>query len=270
LITVPKGTVHIFYCHTPPRHLYGYATDFDWQKNPFIRAIAGLLNGYLRYIVLNSARKVNYFIANSQEVKKRIKKFYGRDSIVIYPPVSIPQPGKLMIKSGNYFLSVSRLSRMKHVDIIIKACKELNLPLKIVGSGPEGKNLKLLKSQNIEFLGKVSDETLNKLYSNCKAIICAAEDEDFGIVPIEAMRLGKPVIAYYSGGYKESIIKDKTGVFFYHMNVKSVERAINTFKDRKWLSNNLFRQADKFSNSVFSIRLRKLIEKTIYHENSLS
>lgn len=262
LINVPKGINHFCYCHTPPRHLYGYATDFDWKRNPFIRIIAGLLNLYLKFVALRSVRKVTDFIANSYEVKKRIKRIYGRESTVINPPVIISLSGKFKkSKNNGYFLSVSRLSRMKHVDLIIKACQELNVSLYVVGTGPEKINLEKLKSKNIRFFGQVSDEELVRLYSNCSAVICAAEDEDFGIVPVEAMSFGKPVVANRSGGFKETVREGKTGLFFNHLTVESLVETLIRLKKTKFETDEIYKQAEKYTQKIFLKKIRMLIRR---------
>ncbi|MCR4264179.1 MAG: glycosyltransferase, partial [Candidatus Roizmanbacteria bacterium] len=206
-ITVRKPTIHICYLHHPPRHLYGYQTAMDWQKYWPVRLYGTIVNHFLRMYDYDTAQSVDYFIANSEETKRRIQKFYRRDSTVIYPPVDIP---KKTVFSGlkrqslpkNYYLVVSRLARAKHIDLVIKACQELDKSLVIVGKGREENYLRQIangKSSTVTFLGEVRDEELPGIYQNAKALVFPSEDEEFGIVPVEAMGYGIPVIALRSG-----------------------------------------------------------------------
>ncbi|MFC1727649.1 glycosyltransferase [Patescibacteria group bacterium] len=208
------NTREICYCHTPPRYLYGYETSRNWRKHWYIRAYASLVNHFMRIYDYQQAQKVTKFIANSQVVRKRIKKFYRRKAAVIYPPVEINEKIKLVQKKENYFLTGGRLERAKNFDLIIKACNQLKLPLKIYGFGVQREALEKIAGPTIEFLGRVSDHQKQKLLAKARAFIVAAIDEDFGITPVEAMAHGCPVIAYRGGGYLESVIEGKTGEFF--------------------------------------------------------
>lgn len=301
--------IEICYCHTPPRYLYGYKTARDFKKNPLIRAYALFINHFMRVYDFEAAQRVDYFIANSKEVASRIKKFYRRDSKVIYPPVDVfsyqrpvtrdqKKTGDLTLATG-YFLVVSRLSAAKNVDVIVEVCSKLNLPLKVVGMGRELgvlKNLAYrLQSTNeyssseakrnreessrqartiangVQFLGEVSDQELIKFYQNCRAVIFAASEEDFGIVPVEAMAAGKPVIVLAEGGVLESVIdwsvggKGKcTGVYFDPATTGSLTLALNNFMDlekkgyfdAKFIRNH----AQKFSRERFKREILKFVE----------
>ena len=240
-----KFALQACYCHTPPRYLYGYETAREWKKNPLFNILGTVLNQFLRRVDVESSENVDYFIANSREVASRIKKLYNRDSTVIYPPVDTEsiKYKVLSIKEKNkkipntkylipnaYFLAGGRLARPKHIDLIIKACGELGVPLKIFGKGFAGyeqilkqvqNDTSRLRLDNIEFLGEVTDEEKFELMKNSKAYIFAATDEDFGITPVEAMSVGTPVIAYRGGGLLESVVEDKTGVFFDELTEES-------------------------------------------------
>lgn len=269
-VTVKKPTVHICYIHHPPRHLYGYQTAMDWQKYWIIRVYAAIVNHFLRIYDYNTAQKVDYFIANSEETKRRVEKFYRRDAEVIYPPVQLRDQGfkesSLPAQAGNqkekYFLVVSRLARAKHIDLAIKACQELGEELVIVGKGREEQYLKSIvnsKWSMVTFLGEVADSELPSIYQGAKALIFPAQDEEFGIVPVEAMGYGIPVIALRSGGLPETIIDGKTGLFFDELSVDAVKKALEHFKKLSLKSEDCRRQAEKFSREVFEKKIKEFI-----------
>lgn len=267
-IKVPPGTVHISYMHTPPRHLYGYQTAVEWQKYWPIRLYGQIINHFLRLYDFEVSQKVNYFLANSQETQRRIAKFYRRESTVIYPPVSmINEPVNLKIESperSEYYLSVGRLARAKHIDLAIKACLKLKKPLVIVGTGREVDYLKSLvpkNNQQIQFVGEVADQALPQLYKNAKALLFPAEDEEFGIVPVEAMAYGVPVVAYASGGPLETILDGKTGTFFEKLTPDSLARAMTKLSRLKINPADCRKQAAKFSKERFQKEVRQFVEK---------
>ncbi len=203
-------TKEICYCHTPPRNLYGYDTSANIQKHWYIRLYARIIGHFMRLYDFASAQKVTWFIANSREVQSRIKKFYRRQSTVIYPPVEINREIKLVPAKENYFLTGGRLDLFKNFEIIVEACNRLKLPLKVYGRGPDEKELKKIAGPMTEFVGFVSDEEKQRLMSKAKAFIVAATDEDFGITPVEAMAHGCPVIAFRGGGYLETVVDGVT------------------------------------------------------------
>src|ERR1035437_3862248 len=218
--------IEICYCHTPPRWLYGYNTSINFQKYWPIRVYALIIGHFLRLYDFKQAQKVDYFIANSKEVSTRIKKFYRRDSTVIYPPVSLPKAQNT--RKGDYYFIVSRIVGAKGLELAVEAAIKSGFKLKIAGS-PAGyyfEHDKLIKkaeghdperksnSGKVEFLGQVTDKELAKLYKGAKAFLALSKDEDFGITPVESMLCGTPVIAFNGGGYKETVIDGKTGVLF--------------------------------------------------------
>lgn len=285
VITKPE-TFHISYIHTPPRFLYGYTTSFNYKKNPVIRVLAEIANHFLRIWDFEVSQRPDILVANSKNIQDRIKKFYRRDSVVIYPPVSLPVIPSPVTKYGvnsarnlkkEYFLTVGRLVRGKGVDIIVEVCTKLNLPLRVVGTGPEMESLKCkvqsAKSKTVEFLGQVSDEELPKLYANAKATILASEDEDFGIVPVESMACGTPVIAPKAGGFLETVIDGKTGIL-YEADGHTFQRSsqvmstdliagIKRFNEMKgkFSSEDCKRQAEKFSKEGFKKEILALVDK---------
>ena len=237
-VNVSKAATHICYIHHPPRNLYGYATGSTLQKYVLVRAYANFINFFLRQYDYKTAQRVNYFIANSEETARRVQKFYRRDSTVIYPPVSVPETETESKTPRSYYLSVGRLAWAKRTDVIIEAANALKLPLKIVGVGPEEAHLKEIAGPTVEFLGAVSDDELQALYRGAKATIFCALDEDFGMVPVESMGFGTPVVALRQGGAVETVLDGKTGILFDEPTAASLQAAWAQFDtmDRPWFS----------------------------------
>ena len=263
---VKDKPIEICYCHTPPRYLYGYPTSVNWQKYWPVRVYALLVNHFMRVYDFEAAKRVDYFIANSKEVAARIKKFYRRDSKVIYPPVALPKAPK--VKREDYFLIVSRIVGAKGLQLAIDTANKLNFKLKVVGKeagyAGEYKKIKRIAGKNVEFLGYVEDRELAKLYSGARAFLALATDEDFGITPVEAMLCGTPVIAYMGGGYLESVIDGKTGVFFKPDTAGSLTLAINKFlqleKEGAFDPKFIQSHAQKFSKERFNREILKFVE----------
>lgn len=270
LIKVPRATLHICYSHSPPRHLYGLQTDFPWEKLWFFRPVILMLNQILRRMDYRAAQRVTWFVANSKTVARRIEKIYKRPACVIFPPCTFSGLKKRQgRKRDGYFLVVSRLSRVKYIDLVIHACNVLHAPLKVVGVGSQESALRRLAGSTVEFIGHVSDQTMESLYIGAKAVICAAEDEDFGIVPVEAMSFGRPVIAYFSGGHTETIIEGKTGVFFKTLTIASLRRAIIKLENLHIDPDDCVRQAARFSIENFKKQMTRFVEQK-YYEHIIS
>lgn len=272
---INKGkAIQICYTHTPPRYLYGYATARDWKKNRIMNVIGTLSNHILRMIDYKSSQNVDFFIANSINVKKRIEKFYRRDSKVIYPPVDIGFRGQRLevrtklksLSSSNYYLAGGRIAKPKHIDLIVKAFEELGFPLKIFGRSFAGEELKSSKP-NIEFLGEVSDEEKFNLIRNAKAYIFASEDEDFGITPVEAERLGTPVIAFRSGGVLESVQEGKTGVYFDQLSISSLKNAVLRLRSMRFDTDLIAKHALKFSKERFKREISNFVNSKFKIKN---
>lgn len=264
-VKVPSGK-HLCYCHTPPRALYGYSTMSAWKKNALVRIGGELINHYMRVVDFKHAQKVDQFIANSEETQKRISKFYRRDSVVIYPPVQLVVSTQEVLKikansKQDYYLYVNRLGLQKHPELAIQACLELGLKLKVVGTGPIlGDLLKLAKgNSNIEFLGAVDDEQLAKLYAGAKALLYPVEDEDFGMVPIEAMTAGTPVIAHNSGGPRYTIKPSINGILFNELTVDGLIDAINKCSSIKFEAKKIIACSNKYSKKEFEKKILRLI-----------
>ncbi len=259
---IQKGTAtHICYCHTPPRYLYGYATARNWKKNPLVRMFGEIANHFLRNTDFQASQNVDYFIANSNEVARRIKKFYRKDATIMYPPVDTPHTTTI-IKKQAFFLTGGRLAQAKHIDLAITACTTLHVPLKVFGKGfaGYGEELKRLAGPTVEFLGEISDAEKWQYMKTAQAFIFPSEDEDFGILPVEAMASGTPVIAYHSGGVIETVIEKKTGLFFHSLSASSLIDAIQKFEKMPivW-SKGCQKQAAQFSKKRFQEKIRSFI-----------
>ncbi len=260
-IITKSGTVHICYCLTPTRYLWsGYNEYF---KNKVFKALARPFLSYLKEWDLRAAKRPDVLFAISKEVKKRIQLYYKRDSRILYPPLAFSKVKKIILpKEKGYFLVVSRLVPYKRVDLAIKACNRLGLPLKVVGIGVEMERLKKLSGPTIQFLGSLTEERLLGYYKNCKALIFPGK-EDFGLVTLEAQSFGKPVIAFADGGALETIIKEKTGLFFPRQNEKSLILALKSFNKKKFRESDCKKNALKFSKDKFKKEFRRAIKEVL-------
>jgi len=205
--------LYICYLHTPPRYLYGY-DESSLRKYLPVRIYALIVNHFLRTYDYESSQSIDHFIFNAQEVRNRSLKFYRRDGVVIHPPIASSRPLNKQLSRGAYYLTVSRLVPTKHIDVLIRAANEGGFNLKVVGAGKELQSLQAIAGPSVEFLGAMSDTDRDTLYAGAKAFLYASKDEDFGMVPVEAMAHGTPVIAYASGGVLETV-KDGVNGYWY-------------------------------------------------------
>lgn len=260
----PKTKV-ICYCHTPPRWLYGYETSVKFTKYWPVKIYAAIVGHFIRMYDFASAQKVDYFIANSKNVAERIKKFYRRDSKVIYPPVEVEKiiEATKDLKKEEYFLIVSRLVGAKGLEEAALLAKKLDFRLKIVGEtygfADVKKKLERESQKNIELVGRVTDEELYTLYGKAKGFIALAKDEDFGMSVVEAQAAGTPVIAFKGGGFKESVIDGETGIFVEGIDIETIEAAIKKLERTKWDKEKLQRNARRFSKERFKREMREFV-----------
>lgn len=261
ILTKPK-TLHICYCLTPTRYLWsGYP---DYFKNRAFRLLTKPIVAYLRSWDKIADQRPDVFLATCENVKKRIKKYYGRDSEVIYPPVDVgkfvPNHQSSIISHKSYFLLVSRLVAYKKVDLAIETFNQLGLPLKIVGVGRQMRKLKRMAKKNIEFLGQLTDKELLGYYQRCQAVIFPQE-EDFGLVPLEAQACGRPVIAYSKGGALETVIEGRTGLFFASQTPGALIKTIKKFKASQFKPQTCRQNAEKFSQERFEKEFKDFVKK---------
>ncbi|MFQ5964398.1 MAG: glycosyltransferase [Candidatus Scalinduaceae bacterium] len=274
-----SDTLHVCYCFTPMRYIWDvYDLYFGKERSNIIkRGAVSLVLSYLQKWDVKSSKRVNRFVAISSFIAERIRKYYGVESDIIYPPVdcSYFKPG---ISNGNFYLMVTPLAPNKRVDIAIKAFNKLGLPLKIIGTGQEEKRLKKMAGINIKLIGWQSDGVVRNHYVNCKALIFPGV-EDFGIVPLEAQACAKPVIAYGKGGVLETVVpldnnklnvKDEnvgidssTGIFFHEQNPESLVEAVINFEgiknsfDRKKIREH----AESFDRAIFKDKIKNYIKQ---------
>lgn len=256
VLTKP-GTRHICYCLTPPRFLWDDSQKFV-EEFGYSRIVKRFLPPFITYLRMwdqEASKRVDDFWAISNFIKERIGKYYRRQSSVLYPPVNVSK-FKISEQKGDYFFLAGRLVSYKRFDLAVKAFKKLNLPLKIAGIGPELNKLKKLAGNKTEFVGLVSDIQLADLYAGARAVVFPQE-EDFGIVPLEAMASGKPVIAYRAGGALETIEDGKTGIFFDQLTEDSLMDAVRRFETMSFDPKVCRAQAEKFDISVFKENILK-------------
>lgn len=249
-INVPKNCVHINYCHTPTRFLWNEPEYITQEVPVIIRPLARILLHWMKKWDYKGAGRVKYFIANSQEVQKRIGNFYCRESQIIYPFIETRVWHPTFPKS-DYFLIVGRLQAHKKNKIIIEIFNELGLPLRVVGAGRQEKLLKSIAKKNIRFLGHISDEQLRDEYSGALGLIYP-QAEDFGLVPLEAAACGTATLGYGRAGLLETIIPGETGELFKEYDKKIIARMILNWNFEKYQASALVAQAQKFSKEKFN------------------
>lgn len=252
------NTLHICYCNTPMRYGWDFYHEYVSPKGKFARFVIAWMMKSIRQWDRLSADRVDAFIANSNNVAKRIKKHYRRPSKVIYPPVRTSMFQKSEVDDG-YYLVVSRLVPYKRIDLVAEAFTKLNLPLKIIGDGSEYKAVAAKAGPNVQMLGRVDDDAVLEAMQHCHAFLFPGE-EDFGITPIEAQACGKPVIALGKGGALETVEADKTGVFFAEQTVESVAEAVERFEKIQFDSDYIRNHAEKFSEERFRKELKEFFD----------
>jgi glycosyltransferase involved in cell wall biosynthesis len=230
-VLVPSDARHICYCHTPMRYLWELYPDYlnRWTHSRIKRALMIPFSHHLRTWDYASAARVDEFIANSENVKRRIRRCYRREAEVIHPPVAVET--FFWNEPADYYLIVSELAAYKRLDVAVKAFSASGRRLKIVGTGPLYKELRRMAAANVEFCGRVSGDELRALYASCRALLLPGE-EDFGITPVEAMASGKPIIAWGRGGVLETAeMAGESGAFLYPSpTTESLDVAIERFE----------------------------------------
>lgn len=267
IITKPR-TVHICYCHAPTRFLWDWYYNYldennisGWKKI----LIVPILH-YLRLWDKSAADRVDYFIANSKNTADKIRKFYNKESKLIYPPVDVSKFQEMSSHAGrkDYFLIVSRLSAYKKVHVAVEAFNKLELPLVIIGDGEERRRLEKIAGKNIKFLGFQPEDKVMEYYRNCQAFIFSGED-DFGIAPVEAMSFGKPVLAYKGGGSMETVIPGVTGEFFSDLIPEIMADGVRRLKNNyaNYNAAIIKEHARKFGREKFERDIREFVENVV-------
>lgn len=253
--TFTKETPVFCYCHTPPRFFWEPDDYLQYEvPNIWARKLVRSIIPLFRHFDFQAAQRIPYFIANSKLVQKRILDLYGKESVVINPPVNVDR-FDVSKNSEDFYLLVSRLSGYKKLDRAVCAFSKLNKRLVIIGSGPDEPRLKELAGPSIEFKGRLSDEEVTWHMKNCYALVFPGL-EDFGITPVEAQACGKPVLAFGGGGALETVEPGVTGMFFYHESAESLINIVPEFEDHSWNPTVIRKHSEQFSEDIF---LKKMI-----------
>jgi glycosyltransferase involved in cell wall biosynthesis len=265
-IRPPDSATYILYCHSP--------THFYWSRykeylahpgfgffDPLARLGLRTLIGPLKKWDYKAVQRADYVIANSSHIKEQIQEYYDRTAIVINPPVYTERfKDRAENQRRHGFVIAGRQTPYKRFDLAVVACSKLNLPLTVIGDGPDHRRLKKLAGKSVTFLGKVSDEVLAEEFGNAKAFIFPGVD-DFGITPVEALAAGTPVIAYKAGGALEYVTPGKTGLFFEEQTAKSLAAALRQFARERFDPEEVSRAADRFSTARFQQKMRLFVRK---------
>lgn len=261
-VITSANAVHICYCHTPTRYLWNDAVSYVEELNVprivkfFLPMVQSALRGWDRL----AADRVDLFIANSKTVQDRIKKYYGKDSIVIYPPVNTEE-FTISDAPKTSFLIGGRLVSYKRYDLVIEAFNKIGLPLIIFGTGPEEEKLRAMARSNITFVGRVTDDERARLFANALAFI-HPQEEDFGLTPVESMAAGRPVIAYRKGGATESIVEGVTGTFFEEQSWESLAETLLHFDEKQFSPAQIKAHAEQFSVANFRRAMHDIVTRT--------
>lgn len=261
---VPRpGAIHICYCHTPMRYIWDHYHQYRSDCGPIQRLLMPLISPFLRQWDVTTASRVDAFVANSAHVAARIRRYYGRDAIVIHPPVSVDD----FTVSGDiddFYLCAGQLVGYKRIDLAIHAFNRMGKRLVILGEGEKLEALRKIAGPTISFVGRQPFAALRHSLSRCRALIFPGE-EDFGIVPVEAMASGRPVIAFNRGGARETVVEGRTGCFFDHQSVESLIHAVERFESTEATFNPLALRdhARLFAISVFRQKMAAFIEKEL-------
>jgi glycosyltransferase involved in cell wall biosynthesis len=265
VITDP-GCIHICYCHSPMRYVWDMYPDYREKAGTITRFVMPLLIHYIRIWDQATAARVDHFVANSEFVAQRIQKFWRREATVINPPVATSDMVFNGGKREDFYLIVGQLTNYKRADLAVEAFNCSGKKLIVIGDGEQKKMLQQMAKRNVKVMGRQSDEVIRDHYSRCRALIFPGV-EDFGIVPVEAMASGAPVIAYSKGGALETVKDGKTGIFFHHQTLEEINFAINRLDlylyDAELKAEDIARHARKFDKKVFITRFADLADSLL-------
>jgi glycosyltransferase involved in cell wall biosynthesis len=261
-VITPPETVHVCYCLTPTRFLWDYHSYVHHEDiNSVARALLTPFLYILRLWDRAAADRVDHFVAISETVRQRVRKFYRREAAVIHPPVEVHR-FQVHEKHDDYFLIVSRLIPYKRIDLAVRAFNVLGLPLKIIGEGRDRLRLQAMANPNVEFLGRLPDQQVGEYLSQCRAFIFPGE-EDFGIAPLEAQAAGRPVIAFAGGGALETVAEGRTGLFFREQTAESLAEAVSAFDADAFDGATIRRYAQGFDREAFKSKLRAFVAEQL-------
>jgi len=261
------NTKHICYCHSPMRYAWDWSNEYVKENNiiGLKKLLYSPLIKYLREWDTLAADRPDLYVANSINVRGRIKKYYKPDSEVIYPPVEIER-FRAVEENQGYFLIVSTLTPYKKIGLAVQLFNKIGRKLIIIGDGPDREYLERIAGDNIEFLGYKDDDVVKEYMENCRAFIFPGE-EDFGIAPVEAMACGKPVLGYFKGGLCETVMEGKTGEFFYEPTVEAMEDGLARlmYNEQFYKADSIRRHATQFSREEFEKKMKRVVKHVMMH-----
>lgn len=262
VITRPDA-VHICYCHSPMRYIWDMYYEYRAGAGRIIKRLFPFIAHYLRMWDRLSADRVDHFIANSKFITSRIRKFYRRDADVIYPPVNTTEFSHEQVR-GDFYLCLGQLVPYKKADLAVDAFNKLGLPLVVVGEGELFEALKACAGDNVTMMGRQPFPVIKDLLERCRGLIFPGV-EDFGIVPVEAMAAGAPVIAYAKGGALETVIHGHTGVHFHEQSVEALMAAVQKVESGQFVfaPAQLHEHAAGFDKSVFKQKIKNFVDKAL-------
>ncbi|MGH2796157.1 MAG: glycosyltransferase [Thermoleophilaceae bacterium] len=262
-IALRPDAVHVCYCYTPPRFLWGFDSDTATRAMPpHERPLAAIARAALRALDHRAARRVDLFVASSHAVADRIRAAYGRTALVVYPPVETARFGSLRPADDGHLLIVSRLNAYKRIDHVIDACGRAGLRLIVVGTGPWERQLRARAGPTVRFTGQLPDREVERLMSSCTAFVLPGE-EDFGIAAVEAMAAGRPVVALRRGGAVETVVEGTTGVLYDEPTVDAFLEALARLRARRWDPEAARSRARQFDRARFDAQLREVVAGAI-------
>lgn len=259
-IIPPPESLHLCYCYTPARYVWDLYPVYARRLNPLLRWYAALVMHRLRLWDVSTCSRVDQFIAISDFVAQRIRRYYGRSSTVIYPPVDTGffTPGE---EREDYFLVVSRLTAYKRIELAVEAFNRLKRQLVVIGDGPERRRLQAMAGPNIRFLGAVARDQVRRSMRGCRALVFPGK-EDFGITPVETQATGRPVVAYAGGGALETVVDGVTGVFFEDQTPEALCEAVDRASKLSFDQDAVRNHALQFDREVFCGKMMDFVERT--------
>jgi glycosyltransferase involved in cell wall biosynthesis len=260
-VRAPAGSLHLSYVHTPMRYIWHARRDyFRFGRGRIVKKAAlAAVCPWLRRFDVRTAADVHFYIANSQNVRDRIRHLYGRDAEVVYPPVDTEYFTPGAANSGGYYLAAGALEPYKRVDLVIKAFAGGSRRLIVAGRGSLSRDLRRIVRSPVEFEGEVSDARLRELYRGCRALVFAGL-EDFGMVLVEAQACGRPVICFGGGGAREAVVAGRTGLHFHEQSEAALLRAVERFESMSWDAGAIRAHSLKFSSERFRESMTSLLE----------
>jgi glycosyltransferase involved in cell wall biosynthesis len=269
MVKSKKEAVHICYCHTPTRWIWRFDDYAAREKfSPLVKSALRKMVSMFKFLDRVASRNPDFFLANSTTVADRIRQFYGRESLILFPPIECKR-FVVSHQEGDYYLIVSRLQAYKRIDLAIEACERLGKRLIVIGDGPDRKRLEALSGANTQFLGRLSDAEVNRYMAGCRAFLFPGE-EDFGMTPLEANAAGKPCVAFAGGGAFDTVIDGVTGILFKKPTSESLADSLLKLENTRWNPEMLRRHAEKFDTRIFSEKFVQLVSDLAYRKLSQS